>query len=282
VRPKDLGLRSDSFTLDGAGSKRRVIANVEALSKVGKTDFCLRYTPDPIVVFNFDQGLEGVIEKHRARGKRIIIAGVPKSNIRAGYPSYHFAKPVPKSGEMRSSSGRLDYMARVQAQAMPIWERFMSDLREFYESDARTGVIDTGKAAYALGKFAYIGMDTGKRPKDDPFGQKSGNLNALFQGLITDGYNYDKNVLWIHRLKEKWIDNKPSGKYITSGYGEINYEVELTIRLKRNRKGKRVVEVRDCRLDEAMNGEEFEGDDLVRFPAIMALVTGTDEEAWEK
>ena len=49
----------------------------------------------PIVVFNFDQGLEGVVEQFRARGKRIIVAGMPGTGV-AGkrFPHYQFARPA--------------------------------------------------------------------------------------------------------------------------------------------------------------------------------------------
>lgn len=281
--PKDIGLRSNSFSLANLdGLKRRVIANVEGGPKVGKTDFCLRHSPDPIVIFNFDQGLEWVVEKiRRETGKMIFVAGVPGSEQK-GYRSYHFARPVPQEGEKRKDR---PYLTRVSAQASPIWERFISDLDEFYHSGARTGVVDTGKAAFALGKFAYLGMDVVKVGADDPYGQKSGNLNAVFQGLITDGYNYDKNMLWVHRIKEEWVGGEPSGKWKTAGYNEVNYEVQLTIRLnkrppkKRGEEVVRTAEIRDCRIDENMNGEVFEGR-MVEFPTIMGLVTGTDEEEW--
>ena len=272
----DLGLRSDSFSLDDISDRRRVVANVEGLQKCGKTDWCLRDTPDPIVIFNFDQGIEGVIEKHRARGKTIIVAGAHKGQ--SGYRSYHFVRPIRMKDQDRN--GYLNY---VQKLAMPMWNKFISDLKEFYESDARTGVIDTAKAAHSLGRFAYVGMDTGKRPTDDPYGQKTGNLNAIFQGLIADGQNYDKNVLWVSRLKEEWVDNQPSGRYKTAGgYNELGYEVQVTLRLKRNRKGEMSVEIRDCRLGEGaeMNGEEFTGKQ-VKFPTVMALVTGSDPMDWK-
>jgi hypothetical protein len=119
--------------------------------------------------------------------------------------------------------------------------------------------------------------------KDDPYGQKSGDMKAIFQGLITNGYNYDKNVLWVHRVKEKWVDNQPSGQYETDGYKQLPYEVQVTIRLtKKVVKGlaERTAEVKDCRINDRMNGQKFEGK-ACNFALVMSEVFGTDIEDWE-
>lgn len=278
--PRDLGLRSDSFTVDYPDRPTpRIIANVEAKQKVGKTDFCLRHVPDPVVIFNFDQGLEGVVDALRRAGKRIIVAGVPTKDPRK-YPAYHFARPVPQRGEKRKDEG---YLTRVKTSAASIWERWISDMDEFYKSDARTGVVDTGGGAYTLAKFAFVGMDKYTQ-KDDPYGQKSGDMKALFQGIVADGYSYDKNVLWVHRLKQEWKGGEPSGRMIASGYPDIAYEVQVTLRLSLDRKaeGGRTVEVRDGRIPPGgrLNGEEFDGK-MYSFAKVAALLTSTDDEVWE-
>lgn len=276
---KDLGLSSDSFYMIGdEEGPQRVIANIEGPQKSGKDHFCFT-APDPIVVFNFDCGLEGTVEKFFAKGKNITVAGIKRPGVK--YPSYHFARPVPGSGERRKDEG---YLNRVKKLATPIWEQFISDLNEFYKSEARTGIIDTGGAAYALARFAFHGMDKGRPdPKDDPYGQKSGDMKAIFQGLITDGYNYDKNVLWIHRITEEWKNNAPSGKFKAAGYKDVAYEVQMSIRTGKRKKGGENVfgaEVMDCRIDQAMEGEFFEGKQC-RFSYVMATVFGTEEDVWE-
>lgn len=278
ISPRDIGLRSDSFVVaDSTRLSSRIIASIEGLPKTGKDHFALG-APDPITLFNFDQGIEGVIEKFVRRGKRVIVAGDPKLKAGGKYPSYHFARPVPVRGESRRGEG---YLERVKSTAYPVWERFVSDLNEFYKSDARTGIVDTGGAAYALARFAFHGMDKGKpAPKDDPYGQKSGDMKAIFQGLITDGYNYDKNMLWLHRVKEEWKANQPTGKYVSDGYNQAPYEVQVVLRTVKNGKGVFGVEIRMCRPDTMMEGESFEGKQC-RFDVVMAAVTGTDIEDWE-
>jgi hypothetical protein len=277
-KPRDLGLKSDSFHagFDDRITKR-VIAVVEGDQKTGKNHFCFT-APGPIVLFNFDCGVDGVIEPFTGK-KDIIVAGVPGSGQK--YPSYRFARPVPQAGEGRKSEG---YLERVKKLATPIWERFISDMDEFYRSDARTGIIDTGGAAFALARFAFHGMDRGKpESKDDPYGQKSGDMKALFQGLITDGYSYDKNVLWIHRLKEKWVGNAPSGKFEPDGYKQVPFEVQMSLRTEKRRKdgeNEFGVEITECRIDQSMEKEVFFGKEC-RFSFVMASVFGGDEDEWK-
>jgi hypothetical protein len=262
----------------------RIIANVFGEQRSGKDHFAFT-APGPLVLFNFDVGVEGVIERFvQGDGvpkRRIIVAGDP-SNTRKGsrYPSYHVARPVPGIGQKRTDSGYLD---SVKKAASPVWERFISDLAEFYKSEARTGIIDTGGAAYALAKFAFHGMDKGKPPpKDDPYGQKTGELKAIFQGLIADGYNYNKNVLWLHRISEVWVGGAPSGQFKSAGYPDVAYECMVSLRMRRTVKNKVPVfsaTVADCRHDQSLNGEVFEGKQCT-FATVMSIITGTDEEVW--
>jgi hypothetical protein len=279
--PRELGLKSDSFSTTATdGITRRIIANVEAEQKVGKTHFCLDHVPGPVIVYNFDQGLEGVVERMR-KTKEIVIAGVPTKE-RNKIPSYHFGKPIPLAGQGRKDVAYLD---RIKKEAGPIWERFINDYAEGLESSARTLVIDTGGGAFALGKLAFHGMAK-TTSADDPYGQKGGELKTIFQGLIGDGYSHDKNVLWIHRLKEKWEGGKPSGQWQADGYNQLGYETQVSLRLKKRMyRGEelRSFEVRDCRLDTTLNGERF-GEDKPQqysFAFIAALMTGTDEDDWK-
>lgn len=282
---KDLGLSSESFVdIEDSDGPKRAIVNVEALQKRGKTDFCLRTLPGPIVVFNFDQGLDWVVEKFVKKGKRIIVAGAyrPKG---AKYPSYHFARPVPQKAELRKGT---EYLKRVKNLALPIWEKFIEDYDDFMKSKARTGVIDTGGACFQLGKFAFHGMTGKVSSEQDPYGQKGGEMKSLFQGLITDAKNYDKNVLWVHRLKDKWVNNAPSGEYKVDGYEQLPYEVDVTIRLElkgRKEEIRRVAEIRDCRIGKGQywNGTRFGEKDgpPLDWATIMSTITGSDADLWE-
>lgn len=283
--PKELGLKSPSFVpIDSEITTRRAVLIVMGGQKSGKTDWCLRHLPGPIVVFNFDNGLEGVAEKFTKK-KQIIACGI-KDNPKQKYPSYHFARPVPKG------LGRKDpkFLAHVRMVALPIWERFLTDYAEALQSKARSLVIDTGGAAFQLAKFAFIGMDK-YGSKDDPYGQKGGEMKSIFQGLMCDGYNYDKNVVWIHREKAVWAGGEPTNKMQVDGYSQAPYEVQFTLRVTRKQVKDEAVfagEIRDCRVGNGVknNGLKFGGDEReenppMSFGSIMTtLLPRTEEEEW--
>lgn len=281
--PRDFGLRSDSFqVIEKTSISPRVVCALMAKQKDGKTFFALDDVPDPIVYQNFDQGLEGTIDMVMAKNpkKIVIVAGMPIKDERTKYPSYHFARPVPERGKGRHDEG---YLSRVRQGARPYWERFISDHREALEgNEVRTIVVDTGGAAFNLGKFAFHGMDKVTQ-KDDPYGQKGGELKAIFQGIVADGLNYDKNVIWIHRTKEIWSGGQPSGKMGLDGYNQMGYEVQVTMYLKAvRRRGvivDRVVEIIDNRLPGAQEGDEFTGKQAT-FRRVAAALTNTDLDEW--
>lgn len=280
-KASDIGLGSDSFKLiTDTEPPRSVILNIEAGPKMGKTHFGLAGAPDPVVIFNHDQGIAGMIEKFVAEGRKIIVAGKPRTDGK--YPSYRAVRPTPKRGETRKSES---YLSAVMKEARPLWDLFTADYQQFLESDARTGIIDTGTAAFDLAKLAYLGIEKGKlSAKQDPYGKRSGEMRSDFQHLIHDAYNYDKNIIWLHREKELWADNKPSGKYAAAGYPDIAYEVHMTIRLTKERgDGKERIAcatVKSCRPDPTLEGGKFKGQ-YCTFKSVVSTAFGTEEEDWE-
>lgn len=271
-RARELGLRSTSFYDGERKISERALVSVEALEGRGKTYWALATAPQPIVVFNFDQGLEGVLDEFPNRN--IIPAGIPLKPGQKGYPSYAYARPTPSDGNPRQTK---DYLQKVRESASPIWEQFIIDYAEALRSKARTLVIDTGTAAYQLGRFAVIGTD--KPGKDsDPFGRMGAQLNSLFQGLITEALSWDKSVIWAHRLKEMF--DSP-GQYTAEGYKSVGYEVPIIIRLVRGAKGDLKAQVMKARVPGGRKwvGEEFVGKEA-RFSYIMAALHGNEEEEW--
>lgn len=284
--PREFGLKSDSFTTEYPdNASPRVILNIMAKQKVGKTDFSMRYAPGPIIIYNFDQGLEGVVGDLRRPpfNKEIIVAGVPVKDPRK-FPSYHFARPVVNRDEGDRGSKDEKFLERVKKAAVPIWERWIRDYREGLESKrVRTLVIDTQGGVLQLGKFAFHGMEK-VTARDDPYGQKGGELKAIMQGLIADGYNYDKNVIWLSRVKDVWENNQPvPGKVESAGYKELPYEVQATLYLKSKKTSAgmdRTVTVHETRLKGLKQGDVLGGRQF-RFDVVASLLTGTDMDEWE-
>lgn len=282
IDPRELGLKSDSFVAATPDVPQRLIANVEAREKEGKTTFCLT-APDPIIAYNFDMGLEGIAQHALKSGKRVVVAGVDQGRNRM--PAYYFKHPKPKPGQSAYDAA---IVKETAMQAGVLWGKFKKDYREGLESKAKTLVIDTGGAAFRLNKEARFGRTKRILPRDYD------ELYQEFLALVQEGYDFDKNVLWIHRLGEEYADhidrngNKDSvktGRWVRKGaYKDMGYEVQANIRLEKTIDKKKETHFKatlvDCRLNRGMDGMEFE-DEMCSFPYVAAAVFESEVEDWE-
>lgn len=282
MKPTDIGLKSTSFGAAVPDVPERIIANVEAREKEGKTTFCLT-APSPIVVFNFDLGLEGVAQHAIKKGKKVIVAGVDQGKHRM--PAYFFQKPVLAKGQSLYDQGVVQETAN---RARVVWGKFKEDFEEALGSKARSLVIDTGGAAFQLAKYARFGKLKRVLPRDHD------ELYMEFQRLMQMPMNHDKNVLWIHRLGEEWTDivnskgekeSVKTGRWTRkSAYRDVGYEVQMNIRLEKyldkKKKAHYKATVMDSRIGDELDGTELE-DEMCAFPFVASLVFGSDPSEWE-
>lgn len=279
--PRDIGLLSPHFAPAVEDITPRMILNLEALEKCGKSTFALT-APGPIVVFNLDRGLEGIAQHAIKQGKRVIVAGVDQG--RGKMPAYYFAKPKLEAGKNRNDAG---YVQETAKRARIVWRQFKEDYEEALGSKARTLVVDTGTGAYELARYAAFGKLTQVLPIH------YGPLKAEFQGLIHRGYDFDKNVIWIHRLKPEWTDtitqkgekaSVKTGRLERAGYSDMGFEVQANVRLEKYLDKKKGVHfkatVLDCRLNQGLDGLELE-DEMCSFPFLAATVFENDPDEWE-
>lgn len=283
----DLGLDSPSFISDIPDISPRIIMNVEALEKCGKTTWGLS-APGPIVLFNIDRGLEGVVQRFRDEGKKIIVAGMLGTAKGGRLPHYGFVKPERRKGE---GAKQASYTQRVADANRPIWRQFVKDYLEALQSKVRTLVIDTGTELWLLARYAFWGAAS------PPGAKLTGTIKEEFSSLVTMAEEYDKNVIWLHRLRPEYADviNKQTGvkeaiktgRMERYGHSEMGFDVQTNVRLTKERVGKKNrartvyrATVLDCRLNAMLEGMELE-DDECSFPWFASAVFGTDVEEWE-
>jgi hypothetical protein len=277
----ELGLLSGHYAGDDVGIERRIIANIEGLEKTGKDTIALT-GPDPIVLFNLDRGCDGPLQRARKKGKKIIVAGIDRGPGKL--PAYYFTKPKLAPGK---SAQEMSYIQATAEAARKVWRQFKDDYLEALDSKVRTLVIDTGTAAWELIRFARFG----KLKQILPLNYSE--VNQEFQSLIQRAYDFDKNVIWLHRIKPEWADtfdkkgNKVSvktGRFERSGYRDMGFEVQTNVRLEKwtDKKG-RVhfkAQILDCRLNQGLDGLELE-DEMCSFPFLAATVFENDPDEWE-
>lgn len=165
------GLAS-SFERVGVEKHYRTIASVTGEVGSGKTHFCLT-APDPIVVFNVDRGLEGVVEKEEFDGKEIY---------------QHIIDWSP---------GGLDE-SEYEARAIEVRNDFLSKFREAITAGARTIVVDTESRLWQIYRYAAFGGPNSGSIKDYD------RLNQEFEDFINIAKGATVNLFLVRSMKNKW------------------------------------------------------------------------------
>jgi len=221
---------------------KRMIVNVVGKEKQGKTNFGLT-APGPIVLFDLDYGLEGVV--HKFAGQKAI---------------YH-------------SEYRISEIAAGQfvSQIERFKKEFAATLKE---KEVRTVLIDTGTELWELLRMARFGKLTQVMP------QHYGPVNAELRGMIRDVYSSDKNLVILHKMTEVYRNNQPTGEYAMAGFKDIPYNVQVNVLCWRDTEGVFHATINDCRQNSDLAGMDLTGE-MVNFPSLATLVfPGTEEEDW--
>lgn len=213
---------------------RRIVMSTEALDKEGKTEFILS-APGPIALLNFDVGLEGVIEKHLKK-KKIEVAEFDYREV-TNYKEWE-----------------------------KMWERSkMAFVDALHDKATRTIGVDTATEWWELARMAAFGKLTQVLPHN------YGPVNAEFRDLIRKAYDFDKNVIFSHKMKEQYVNDKGTGKMIRAGFGDMQYSVQINVRLWRNKEKVFGLTVINSRHNAALMGMELE-DSLSNFPTLASEV----------
>lgn len=185
------------------------LLNVIAGPKAGKTRLILEYSPDPVGYLNTDHSERGAIQRAIRAGRKIV-------------PSRY----VYKSHKDSSTD-------RIKARAAAAFKQWCVDYKALLANDKiRTIGIDGGTSVKEMVSLAAFG---GPKP---PSGKVSqflyAEVNRRMSSLILAGKNCGKNVIWLHRPKELYRANKPTGIIVAKGFDEIGFEAEATIMLTRS------------------------------------------------
>jgi hypothetical protein len=158
----------DRFVKATEDCKPRIIGASFGEEKVGKTTFWLG-APGPIVIFNLDQGLEGVVEK------------------------FQVEKDIYVSEIKWAPTDQLD-----QDEAIELRDTFAADFEHILKStDAKTIIIDKESDLWELYRYAEFGA-----PKDAPLNYPS--LNQRYRRVMNLPKAYGVNFGLIQGMKDEW------------------------------------------------------------------------------
>ncbi len=225
--------------------RKRLVVSVEAMEKQGKSHFSLT-APGPIALFDFDTGLEGVIHKF-AKEKDIYVSDYRRLG--------NVLKPE-------------EYLA--------MWERFKREyVACIQEGPVRTIIMDTATEVWELLRLARFGKLTQVMP------YHYGPVNAEFRELIRLGYGSDKNLILLHKMKPEYVNDKSTGKYVRSGFGDTGFMVQVNIRLYRDSDNIFIMWIKDSRQNPDIAGIEIPISNVLGFPLLGTMVLPeTQEKDW--
>lgn len=258
----DTLLKGGKFQRADATITPRLIAAVAAREKQGKTHFTLT-APGPVVTFNADIGLEGVVHKFLGEGKEILVYNVPMPIVEGRNPK------------------------RVEEEAGKIWE----DLENAFESAlanpaVRTIVLDTATEVWEIVRLAYFGKLTEIKP------HHYSGVNGEFRRFLKKVYNTDKNLLLVQKMKAEYVNNNRTGEWEMAGFSDTPFIVQAVIhpfRVDKQmalengatvEKGEFGVRIYESRHNPSVNGEIFTGP-MAAFPFVAAtIIEGTSPDAY--
>lgn len=226
------------------GVKHRLIASISGLEKQGKTSFALS-APGPIIYFNLDKGEEGVIDKYSC-DKEIYQKEYVFSRLGSGHA--------------------------------PLWTEFVADYYNALKSKARTIIIDTATDAWELIRLARLGKVAQVMP------HHYGPVNAEFTLMVKEAFDYDKNVIYLHKFKKQYVNDKFTGNYERAGFSGTGYLVQSNLEVYRDGlDGRFYVKVVDCRQNSDLGGMEIELSDCTTGFGFLAQLIFPDSsvEEWE-
>jgi len=242
---------------------KRIILSVEGLEKQGKTHFALG-APGPVLLFNMDVGLEGVISKFPDKEIKVYNLPMPQLNTQT-----------------------------TQTEAEQQWNKFVDVWERILGiKDVRTIVVDTATELWDLARVAYFGKISQVKPHHYV------HINSEFRRVIRMPLDKsDKNVIFLHQMKKKYVnkgdkaDSVWDGTYERSGFNNTGYLVQGMCRVRRiykrdmEAKGYDVtppfsVEILESRHNPMVVGEVFEGP-MATFPFVACqIIEGTSPDDW--
>ena len=249
-------IKSGRFARASSEITPRLILAVVGKEGQGKTHFSLT-APGPIVTFNADFGLEGVVHKFLDQDKVILEYAVPMPN--------------PQSKD-------------VEKEAEKVWDDLDAAFTEVLGNPSiRTIVFDTATELWEVVRLAYLGKLTEVMP------HHYAGVNAQFRRFLKRADKTDKNLILLHTMKEIYVGKNGTGEYTLDGFKATPGIVQAVVfptRVKVNtklsdgrvvRKGEFMIEIGDkCRHNPKVSGTIFT-DDMATFPWVAAtILEGTD------
>lgn len=267
-------------------SPKRIIANIQGMSKSGKTRLALT-AKKPIGYIAVEiGGDEGVVDQFIPDGAE---SSEDIHRVLIRIPDITYPTDITDAKKYDEA-----VVAEVQRTASEALEKFYN---AYYASISNfaTTIVDTGSDLWEIMRMANFGR-LEKIPQ-----LAYTQLNKQMDKVIDDAFRANGSVIFTHHLKEKYEQvlnektgkeqGKASGMYVLAGYGGVSKKVQLTVELWREdlteenpetgRMTKFCSQVIDSRHNADCIGKNFNDLEL-SFPDIgMAVIRNSVRSDWE-
>ncbi len=224
---------------------------VKGATNTRRTTFALSM-PEPVAVFNFDGLLLDIVHRHFPEKK---IMAITEELIM-----------IAKEEDEEN-----------QAQANKIWNRFKPTYYSSINADLsniKSIAVDTTSHLWEIARWSELGKLLQIQA------HHYGAVNQQFRSLMQSAKFSNKNVMFIHRQKDEWKDNKATGRQILAGFNDMEYESEILLTTNVIMNSPEFT-INKCKPNPEKEGHIYKGDDQCNFAYIASDITGTPIEDWQ-
>lgn len=203
--------------------------------------------PRPLCYMQLDASGEYMLAEARERSKK-------KTDIQ---PLKYFADP---RGDIRANN-------------LKEWERLIRDF-EYAVRNFRSVLLDTATEALDVRKLAEYGRNT--QIKSLWYGP----IYSDFRWMVKEARKHDANVLFVHRVKDEYVNDARTGNDVLDGWQKIVYEAQVYIEHGRD-ENNFTTTIMECEQNALVTGMTFSSDEEDNdFPNLAAKVFGNDPDDW--
>lgn len=254
-------------------TQRILSIGTQGHQRKGKTDFCLRTTPGPILFLNLDEGSEDIEDKAKKEWGRDDIFVVD-------------LKTTPTQDE-----------AAMIEDARVLWSRAFTAVEGACKNSlVRTIAADTCDQLWAILRLAMLGKLKGVPQSEYQI------VNPMMEAFLKMPRNHGIHFIGTHRVDEIWEEQEyvsngqtkkrraPTGKFKRDGFKHTEYifrvNIEHLSRPKFSKSGTQVgvefgLKVLDCTANANLAGTELWGEDCT-FPMLgVSVYESSDLEDWQ-
>jgi hypothetical protein len=226
---------------------RRVVMALDGEEKVGKTSFALRSDREPIFLFNFNMGLEGILRNFR--DKDMVVCDLPRGGWIA-----------------QEAGGEKEQLSEARNAMVKFYKAYRYALKS-----KGTIILDTASEFRELLRLARLGK------LDQVQARYYGPVNAEERAVLQMAKDQPElSFIAIHQLKDEYKNDKRTGGRVRHGAGDIGYLSDCTVVLSRKSSGG-VLEftgnITECRYDTGLIGMELMGD-MCGFNYLLEMIHG--------